>query len=118
MSKPAASTDVASVRRMAEHWAALQLAPTARHVLHVVNLFADWGTGLNASPSVLTVARLTGYSRSTVQRIIADLLASGALVRTRQGSGHERSVYRVVRPSERAGEGPHYRASEVSARGP
>lgn len=115
MSKPAASN---TLRSMLEHWSGLRLPPTVRLVLTTYWAHADWSTGQNARPSVATVARLSGYSRGTVQRALRLAEKAGALALDRPGGGLLASTYRVILPTGQREDPPRSAAPPASARGP
>jgi hypothetical protein len=81
-----------SVKVMAQVWE-LDLPHAEKFVLLAMADHADHDGG-NVYPSVLTVARKTGYSERQVQRVIDSLEARGLLVPTQQTAGAA-TVYRV-----------------------
>jgi DNA-binding MarR family transcriptional regulator len=67
------------------------LSPTAAHVLLVAATFGDGRTGANIRPSTQTLAGLTGYSRRTIARALAELQEADELIRV-NGPAHRGSA--------------------------
>jgi hypothetical protein len=84
------------------------LAAPVRHVLIALSRYADWDTGLHARPGTETLARKTGWSRSTITRALAAGIERGYLVRvnaprSRHGRyGSEAAEFALVPPKPTA----------------
>jgi DNA-binding FadR family transcriptional regulator len=89
---------------LARHFAVLKairasdLSPTERHVLRLLEDYADNDTG-HAYPSVRTIARDTGYSRSTIETALDSLQAKGWLRVQPKASPIGTNLYQVTPPS-------------------
>lgn len=77
------------------------LSPTARHIIRVIEDFADNATG-EAYPSITRIAKRTGYCRQTVCTGIEEAVSKGWMTVERGGGKKRPNVYRVAPPAPKS----------------